>query len=247
MTILTSVFDQPKPVLAMLHLKGEGTADVIERALREIEILTANGVDALVVENYFGTVADVEAVLARLAADPPAIPYGVNVLDDGPTSFELAHKYGAGFVQMDSVAGHLPPQQDEPFAAMIERLRADHDLLLLGGVRFKYQPVRSGNPLAVDLELAQQRCDAVVVTGDYTGQPTSGTKIQQFRDVLGGDFPLIVGAGVTAENCAEQLRVCDAAIVGSSLKAGGDASAEICASAVQRLMAAVRRVRGEIP
>ena len=110
-------------------------------------------------------------------------------------------------------------------------------------MRFKYQPVLSENPLDVDLHLASQRCDAVVVTGDKTGEQTSPLKIAQFRYVLGPQFPLVVGAGVTAENCHEQLLHTDAAIVGSSLKDTGEASGEISATAVAEFMDAVRQVR----
>ena len=240
---LSRVFAEPKPILAMLHLKGTDRDDIVARALREVEMLVNGGVDALVVENYFGSIADAEAVLARLAADPPAVPYGVNMLDDGPTSFALAERYGARFVQMDSVAGHLPPAEDVAFAKALADLRAGSDTLLLGGVRFKYQKVLSGNPLDVDLRLAQGRCDAVVVTGDRTGEQTPISKIVQFRKALGPDFPLVVGAGVTAQNCAEQLALSDAAIVGSSLKADGRAEQEVSAAAVEQFMDVVRAVR----
>ena len=35
-----------------------------------------------------------------------------------------------------------------------------------------------------------------------------------------GDFPLVVGAGMTPDTCAEQFSVADAAIVGSYFKQG---------------------------
>ncbi len=231
-----------KPILAMLHLQGDGREDILERALRETEILVANGVDGLVVEDYFGSRADVETVLAVFAQDPPGIPYGVNVLDDGVASFALADKYGAAFVQMDSIAGHLPPEQDAEFAADIEAIRRESRAILLGGVRFKYQPILSGNSLEIDLKIATDRCDAVVVTGDRTGEQTSLAKIAEFREVL-GDFPLVVGAGVTARNCREQLALTDAAIVGSWLKDTGQADGEVSASRVAEFMATVRQAR----
>lgn len=245
MAQLARVFNQPKPIMAMLHLKGTGRADIVARALREVEILVDGGIDALVVENYFGGVDDAQEVLARLAADPPPVPYGVNVLDDGPTSFALAGRYGARFVQMDSVAGHLPPADDASFAQMLAELRAGSDALLLGGVRFKYQKVLSSNPVDVDLRIAMDRCDAVVVTGDHTGEQTPVEKITRFREVLGPDFPLVIGAGVTVDNCAQQLALGDAAIVGSSLKAGGRAEEDVSAGAVTRFMDVVRAVRAD--
>ena len=62
-----------------------------------------------------------------------------------------------------------------------------------------------------------ERADAIVVTGEGTGIETSIEKILQFREII-GDFPLIVGAGVTPDNAHEQLENTDGVIVGSSLK-----------------------------
>jgi hypothetical protein len=245
-TRLAEVFSVPKPILGMLHLKGSDRADVVSRALREADILVANGIDGLVVEDYFGSVGDVEAVLERFAAMPPGAPYGVNVLDDGPPSFALADRYGAAFVQMDSVAGHLGPEDDAAFAAELAGLRANGGPLLLGGVRFKYQPVLSGNAVEVDLREAVRRCDAVVVTGPGTGMETSMEKVRAFRAVLGPRFPLVVGAGLTAENCGEALAVADAAIVGSSLKDTLAADGDVSAARIAPLMAAVCAVRRHV-
>lgn len=240
-----SVFPGRKPILAMLHLKGDGGQDVLARAMRETQTLVDHGVDGLIVEDYFGTTDDVKMVLAELASDPPPIPFGVNVLDDGPASFALADEYGARFVQMDSVAGHLPATQDGSFAQTLAAIRAGSEAILLGGVRFKYQKVLSGNPVDVDLRVGMSRCDAVVVTGDATGEQTPLDKISAFRKVL-GEFPLVIGAGVTVDNCREQLRLGDAVIVGSALKVGGVAEGEISPTAVSDFVSAVREA-GEQP
>lgn len=63
------------------------------------------------------------------------------------------------------------------------------------------------------------RCDAIAVTGEGTGKTTPMEKIRQFRNIM-GDFPLVVGAGMTPDTCAEQFSVADAAIVGSYFKQG---------------------------
>ena len=65
--------------------------------------------------------------------------------------------------------------------------------------RFKHCPYLSGRSLKEDLEIAMTRCDAIAVSQDETGQETSMDKIQEFRNII-GDFPLIVGAGMTADN-----------------------------------------------
>lgn len=242
-TAFARVFPRPLAVLGMLHLKGDGAQDVLDRACREAEVLAACGVDGLVVEDYYGTVADVERILERLASEQPPVPYGVNVLDDGLTSFRLADAYGASFVQMDSISGHLPAEADAAFAAEIAAARSASSAVLLGGVRFKYQPVLSGNTVAADLRIAMDRCDAVVVTGDGTGMETSPAKIKEFRDIVGPSFPLVVGAGVTADAVGAAFAYADAAIVGSSLKDTATADGEVSAPRVRALVAEVDRLR----
>lgn len=232
-----------KPVLAMLHLKGESARCRLRRAHREIDIFEDTGVDGVVVENYFGTPDDVESVLDYLSTQRPHLVYGVNVLDDDARGFELARRYGAAFIQLDSVAGHLAPDDDSRFSEWLTEQRERTSALVLGGVRFKYQPILSGNTLEADLGLAIDRCDAVVVTGAGTGMETDLNKIAQFREILGDSFPLIAGAGVTARNGEAQLSAADGAIVGSYLKDTFTDEGEISADHVELLMVEVRRVR----
>ncbi len=91
--------------------------------------------------------------------------------------------------------------------------------------------------------LATERCDAIVVTGDATGMETNPTKIASFREILGPDFPLITGAGVTVANCVEQLAETDGMIIGSYLKDTFAAEGEVSADHVEALMTVVRRIR----
>lgn len=58
---------------------------------------------------------------------------------------------------------------------------------------------------------------AVVCTGSGTGQATPFEKVKEFKSIL-GDFPIIVGAGVTDKTAAETAKCSDGAIVGNRLK-----------------------------
>ena len=236
------LFQTQKPVFAMLHLKGETPEEKLERAKRETEIYYENGVDAVIVEDYFGTKADVEAVLRHMQNAHAGKIYGVNVLDNFHRSFELAAMYGARFVQVDSATGQLPPDLDVPYGKMIAAYRAAKPVYVLGGVRFKYQAYLSGRSLEEDLAIAKTRVDAVVVTGEGTGMDTDDEKIAAFRRVL-GDFPLIVGAGVTPETCAVKLPPVDGAIVGSCFKDTGKDTGDVSAENVRAFMQAVQAVR----
>lgn len=240
MSSFHAAFAHPIPVFPMLHLKGENADDRFERAQREIDILWASDVDAIIVENYFGDVDDVIRVLDYLRAERPDVVFGLNILGHDWESFRLAREYGARFIQLDSVAGHLPPEDDEPFAQRLADERAQSDILVLGGVRFKYQPVLSGRSVEEDLRLGVQRCDAIVVTGEGTGLITPRDKTEQFRAVVGPDFPLIIGAGVTPADAAAQLDDADGVIVGSALKDTGVDTGDVSAAAAGTFVSAVR-------
>ena len=237
------VFGVNKPIIGMLHLSGYGREKVLENAKREIEIMYRNGVNAVLVENYFGDRVDVENTLKYLRETYPNKAYGVNMLGFPEMAFDFARKYGAQFVQMDSVCGHLEPSYEKPFLKKLETMRSDGDIFLLGGVRFKYQPVRSGRSLEEDLKLGMERCDAIVVTGEGTGISTDLEKIKTFRSIL-GDFPLIVGAGMTAEIAQEQLAYSDGAIVGSYFKEYGEAEYPVDEERVKEFVCKARTGNG---
>ena len=236
------IFKNRKPVIGMLHLRGNG-AEKVRIAREEAKIMCGEGVDAVLVENYLNSTAlDCEAVLRMLREEMPDRIYGVNVLGDFTTSYELALEYGTAFMQVDSIAGHLPTREERAYADEIALNRLKGDLCVLGGVRFKYQPVLSGRLLAEDLAIGRSLCEAIVVTGDGTGLETDMGKIREFRSIL-GDYPLVVGAGMTAANCAEQLSATDGAIVGSYFKANGWAHNPMDPKRVREFMAEARKVR----
>lgn len=224
-----------KPIIAMLHLKGNSDEEIIERMIKETEIYYRNGIDAVLVENYFGNIKNCIQALEYLHKNMPDKMFGVNILGDYKKAFELAGKYNVDFIQIDSVYGHLTPEQDSPYADELITLMENRTFQVLGGLRFKYQPIRSGRTLEKDAELARQRCDAVVTTGEGTGKNCPTEKLFEFRKVL-KEFPLIVGAGVTAGNVCEKLEYVDGVIIGSWLKEGHNDYGDVCEEYVKEFM-----------
>jgi hypothetical protein len=235
------LFNNRKPIIAMLHLKGNDDADVFDRFKKELQIYIDCGIDAVLVETYFGKYHNMCETLEYLNQTKPII-YGVNCLNVDHMGFYLAKKYEAAFVQIDSVVGHVKPRDEESLQAFFDVERADYDGYLLGGVRFKYQPVLSERTLAEDLEIAKTRCDVICVTQDRTGQETSMEKISEFRNIL-KDFPLLVAAGVNDGNIRESLKVTDGAIIGSFFKDTYKDDGDVCAEHVERIMKIVSELR----
>lgn len=212
------LFGKRKPLIGMIHTNRAQGLSMLDVAKQEIEIYLKHGVYPLV-ENYFGSAVDCERVLAWLQEAHPEAVYGVNILGDLEDAFRLAGKYGATIIQVDSVCGHLSQKQDQAYAKHLAELRQTADVVLFGGVRFKYQPVRSGRTQEEDLVLGMDRCDAIVCTGEGTALPTPFGKVEEFKSVL-GKFPVVVGAGVTLDTVDKTFEKADGAIVGSWIKAG---------------------------
>lgn len=235
------IFKVNKPILAMLHLKGVTHAERLDHVLREADIYVRNGVDAMIVEDYFGDALDVELALKLLRKQRPSYTLGANVLNNFPLTYRLAQEYGLPFIQVDSVCGHLPPDEEQKYFGMIDHYRSQASIAVIGGVRFKCQPILSGRSFEEDLKLGMQHCDAIAVTGEGTGLDTDIEKIKAFRAVL-GDFPLVVAAGVNQSSMPEKLSICDAAIVGSTFKDTRKATGDVYDQHVKSFMDEVKRL-----
>jgi len=200
MNKVLKLFKQKKPIIGLIHLKGNTDEEIINNAIKEIDIYKQNNIDGILVENYFGNYYHMESILGYLKNEESELVYGVNCLNMDVMSFDLANRFNAKFIQMDSVVGHLKPRDDYSLEAFLKKYRSETDACIFGGVRFKYQPILSQRSIEEDLKIGMTRCDAIVVTQDATGQETSLGKITEFRNII-GDFPLFVGAGMTLENC----------------------------------------------
>jgi len=239
---MLTCFKNHKPIIALIHTKGTDDTDIFLRAKREINIYIENDVDGILIENYFGTYYNIEKVLDYIATSNLGIPYGVNCLNVDAMSFELASRYHCQYLQVDSVVGHVKPRDEATLEAFFKLFRSKCQAYVMGGVRFKYQPIYSKNTIQTDLNTAMLRCDAVCVTEDSTGQETSLEKIKLFRDAL-NEFPLFVCAGVTADNVYQQLQFTDGAVIGSYFKNNYKDNGDVSSEHVAKLMTAVKRFR----
>lgn len=237
-------FTRTKPIIGLLHLKGRGPEEVLQHAIHEFSIYEKEGVDGVLVENYYGNYYDMERVLEYLRREKPGAILGVNCLNHDAMGFDLAKRFHAQFLQLDSVVGHVKPRDEYTLEAFLEKSRRDYKGVVLGGVRFKYQPMLSERSEEEDLRIAMNRCDAIVVTQEATGQETSIEKIRRFRDVI-GDFPLFIGAGITKENCEKQMKIGDGAIIGSYFKDSYKDTGDVCTAHVREMVQEFQRIRGE--
>jgi uncharacterized protein len=243
MSEFLKLFKNNKPIVGMLHLgRRETKEDALELTKKEIDAYMENGMDGVIVEDYFGDLEEVEKTLEYLYDLRKDIIYGVNYLSSYKKAFELAKDYDAKFIQIDSLSGHLTVSDDFVYGEQLNKLRELTNKPIIGGVRFKYQPYLSQRTLEEDLIIGMQRSDGIVVTGEGTGLETPLDKAKKFKEII-KDFPLIIGAGLNMENCIESLTIGDATIVGSYVKDNHCDYGEVSAENVKKLINKINTIR----
>ncbi|MDD4188096.1 MAG: BtpA/SgcQ family protein [Bacilli bacterium] len=97
-----------------------------------------------------------------------------------------------------------------------------------------------------DLEDVQQTLEylwaGIVVTGAGTGLETPLNKAKNFKEIM-GNYLLIIGAGLTLDNCVESLSIGDTAIVGSYVKNNHQDNGEVSSEYVKRLVNKINTIR----
>lgn len=228
----------------MIHLAGP---DLVEKAMEEIKIYEEEGLSGIIIENYHGSSQDVLKVLSRLEHQPTSLTVGINIL---PNDFEFAFKLCDDyefikFIQLDYIAGKYgfennPIQLDAD--KFIELSMNNSKIEVYGGVWPKYYIPNKDSILSVDIFDAIFLGSAIVVTGEGTGYETPLDKVKQFAELIDGKKPLIVGAGLTAENVKEQLEFAQGGIVGSAFKPNGRTTQMVDRDLVRSFMNEVNKI-----
>jgi membrane complex biogenesis BtpA family protein len=260
-----SLFGDRKPIIGMVHLLAlpgapafGGDIDAIyTRALADADALQGAGVDGLIVENfgdepyYVGEPSAAQlalmAAITREVRGRVYIPVGVNVqFNAWEAEIAVAHAARADFVRVEVFVDTVVSAQGmvQPCSAQITRYRTSlgaKNLLLIADVQTKYTTNLLPQSIAQSAKDAQAAgADALIVTGAGTGQATPLQAVAEARSAV--KIPVLVGSGTTAENALRVLEIADGAIVGSSLKHGGDAANAVSA---ERAAAFMRAARGK--
>ena len=81
--------------------------------------------------------------------------------------------------------------------------------------------------------------DGIIVSGAGTGRALDLSQLETVRAAV-PDAPIFAGSGVTAATIAGLLRICDGAIVGTSVKENGVTTAPVDPARARALVAAAR-------
>lgn len=266
-TWLDDVFGVQKPIIGMCHLPAlpgdpgfdhaGGMERIVAHARKEISALQGGGIDGILISNEFSlpyltktepiTAVAMARVIGEIKSDLK-VPFGVNVLWDGPASIDLAMATGAKFVRevfTGVYASDFGLWNTNVGEASRHRVRMGAQ-----GVRLLYNIVPEAATYVAQRDIAQLTKstvfngapDALCVSGLTAGAATDTSVLKIVKDNAGA-VPVIVNTGVRPNTVEESMQFADAAIVGTALKIDGKFENDVDESRVAELMGVVHRFR----
>lgn len=264
---IREVFRTDKPIIAMCHflaLPGDpgydnagGMKRVIDRAKHDLNALQEGGVDAVMFSNEFSlpyltrvnpeTTAAMARIIGQLMGEI-SVPYGVDVLWDPMSTFDLAVAVEAKFVReiftgvyasdfglwntnYGEVARHRQNIGGENIKALFNIVpeaaayMADRDIESIAK-----STVFNNNP------------DALCVSGLTAGAETDTQLLKRVKNAI-PKTPVFVNTGVRMENVNVQLSIADGAVVGTVFKRDGQFYNEVDRDRVASFMEKVKNAR----
>lgn len=256
------LFPSGKPVTGVIHLlplpgspafQGDMQA-VFDQAVAEAEIYAAQGVDAIIAENFRDapfypesvpaeTVAAMSAVV-REVVNRVKVPVGVNVLrNDAHAALAVAVSTGAQFIRVNVHTGAVLADQGIIQGKAYHTLRLREHLrarvLILADVGVKHAVPLAPYGLGLETRDLTERgmADGVIVSGTGTGKATDLSDLELVRENT--DLPIWIGSGTTPATLPGLALHADGFIVGSYFKVGGSVLNAVSPERVKEIVHAV--------
>lgn len=267
---LDQIFGVKKPIIGMIHslpmpgaprFKNYKLDDVYKYGIEEALRLKEGGVDGIMLENGWDlpfakpdeigseTVAAM-AVLGWQIREATGLPLGINTLGNAAmASLAAAKACKAQFIRVNQFANAYVANEGfvEGKAGQIMRYRAwieAEDVKVMADVHVKH----GSHSITADRPLAEQARDAeffdadvLIATGQRTGDATPVSEVKGIQEAV--ILPVIIGSGLTVDNCREIMSVADGAVVGSSIKEGGVWWGKVSVEQLKALMKIVKELR----
>lgn len=266
--MVSSLFPNRKPIIGVIHVGAlpgtpastQSVAKLVALAREEAKVYRAGGVDAIIIENmhdvpYLSGAVGPEivaamALLGQVVKDESSLPVGIQILAGANReAMAVAHAAGLDFIRAEGyVFAHIADEGwIESSAAELLRYRkmiGAEGVEIWADVKKKHSShaITSDISLGATAETVEfMRGDAVIVTGDMTGNPPQLADVQEVKAHC--RLPVILGSGIAADNIAEFYSAADGFIIGSFFKRDGWWTNTVDAQRIERLMEAVNKLR----
>jgi len=260
-----SIFQKTKPIIGMIHVgalpgtpaHAQSLAEIVALAISEAKIYRDSGVDGIGIENMHdvpylrGTVgAEIVAamtVVGQAVKQESRLPVGIQILAGANIeAMAVAHAAGLDFIRAEGFAfAHVADEGIiESSAAKLLRYRK-----MIGAERVQVwadvKKKHSSHAITADISLGAtcetvefMRGDAVIITGNMTGEAPTVTIVREAKEHC--HVPVILGSGVTAENIKNFYSIADGFIIGTYFKVDGKWQNTVDPQRVERLMKSIK-------
>jgi uncharacterized protein len=264
--MLASLFSNPKPFIGMIHVgalpgtpASEQSIDqIIAQVEREAALYRDCRIDGVIIENMHDVpylrgsvgpeIVAAMAVIGQRVKQESRLPTGIQILAGANIeAIAVAHAAGLDFIRAEGYAfAHIADEGlIESSAASVLRYRR-----MIGADRVQVwadvKKKHSSHAITADISLGAaaeavefMRGDAVIVTGNITGDPPKLQDVQEIKAHC--KLPVLIGSGVDADNVADFYQAADGFIIGSYFKVDGHWASEIDSSRIEKLMASCPR------
>lgn len=271
--VLERIFRKPKPIIGVIHLQalpgaprysGAPLDEIYQRCARDAQAMAEGGVDGVMIENAFDvpyarpedigyeTVAGLTGACLR-AREVMPLPIGVTCVANGVVpGLAVAKAVGGHFVRANQWAhAYVAPEGliNGPAGEALRYrsfIRAE-DVAVFADVQVKY----GAHAITADRSISDQAKDAeffdadvLIVTGSRTGDAPTREDVERVKQAT--SLPVLVGSGMGPDSVQSLLDVADGAIVGASLKEGGQWWRPVELDRVLVLMEKVDAVRSSL-
>jgi uncharacterized protein len=265
--LLSELFGTKKPVIAMAHFPplpgtprhdaGLNPAAIIDFMAQDLSILLECGVDGILfcnegdrpyaLQGNFEAVAMMTHVIDSLA--PRDRPFGVDYLWDPKVPLAVGLATGATFVR-EVFTGLYESDMGLWNTDAAGALRYRHNIGADGIKCFynvtpefaSYLGSRSVGERAKSA-VVSSLADAILVSGLTAGMEPKLDTVQEVKQAVGDQIPVLLNTGGNVENIRRFLNVADGVIVGSSLKVDGYTWNPVDRQRTRAFMDAVQEVR----
>jgi uncharacterized protein len=269
--LLQELFHVTKPVIAMAHIPalpgtprydpGMSIQQMIDTVAVDVEKLYSAGVDAVMFCNEDDrpyrlqagpeSIAAMTRIVTELA--PRERPFGVDYLWDPIAALVIAAATGATFIRevvtgvYESDMGLWTPDPAE-LLRLRRQIHAD-DIRIFANITPEFASPLGTRSITQRARSAvvSSLVDAILISGPMAGAEPDLSAVQEAKDAIGSQVPVMLNTGARASNVGEFLRVADGVIVGSSLKVDGYTWNPVDLSRAQAFMEVVHRVRAATP
>lgn len=242
---LQSIFGEVKPLIAMVHvppLPGTplydaeaGVGGLISAVKRDLEILMEAGFDGFLFCNEgdrpyeLHAGPEAAAVMSRVVTEcaPRDRPFGVDFLWDARCALAVAVATEAAFMRevlTGTWESDMGLWQGEAAHVLRERRRLDaRELTIMMNITPEFaSPIGRRSPAeAARSAVVSSLADVILVSGPMAGSEPSRGTLEEVREAVPAEVPVLLNTGARADTIAEYLRTADGCIVGSDLKVDG--------------------------